>query len=295
MLRWLGASALLVLLTPLSARADVEWTTWSGYPATTRTGTFERGFTVSMTPASFPGDAFRAEGTYFEADSPVMGTLDGVNPPYQMILSGPATGTIINPGDLVVDIDLSDLPRTARPVFGIVDQKFAYELQLLDDEGELLPLTGITFTPYNITYFPPQGSTDPGLIADQNTIFDGNEPTTLRRDFLNDAVPTQYYQHTGLTILSDLPAGTRTIRLLGGTISEAEGVGFAIGAEFEPSGDTNGNGSVTASDALLALQIVVGLHTLTPEILIRIDMNRDGELTIGDAFTILKLAVGGGI
>jgi hypothetical protein len=289
MLRSLAASGLFLLLVPLSARADVEWTTWSGFPAATRTGTFERGFTVSMTPASFPGDGFRPEGTYFTADSPVLGMLTTANPPYQMILTGPATGTLINPGDLVVDIDLSDLPPRARPVLGIIDQKFAYELQLLDDTDALLPLTGITLTPYNITYFP---GTDDELIADQNTIFDNIATTKLRRDFLNDAVPTHYYDHTGLTLLSDLPAGTRTIRVLGGTISETEGVGFLIGAEFGPTGDTNGNGTTTASDALLALQTVVGIHPVTPEVLASSDMNGDGQLRIGDALAILQLAVG---
>lgn len=58
------------------------------------------------------------------------------------------------------------------------------------------------------------------------------------------------------------------------------------------SGDLNGDGQVTAVDALLALQIAVGLTPTTTSALANGDVNGDGKITAADALLILRRAVG---
>ena len=57
-------------------------------------------------------------------------------------------------------------------------------------------------------------------------------------------------------------------------------------------GDMNGDGKVTAADALLALRIAVGLVPSTPAEIAIGDLNGDGKITAADALLILRKAVG---
>jgi hypothetical protein len=57
-------------------------------------------------------------------------------------------------------------------------------------------------------------------------------------------------------------------------------------------GDLNGDGKVTAVDALLALRIAVKLDPQTSAALVVGDMNGDGQITAVDALLILRKAVG---
>jgi len=58
-------------------------------------------------------------------------------------------------------------------------------------------------------------------------------------------------------------------------------------------GDVNGNGSVTAFDAAVVLQAVVGATTLTPQQQCAADYNANGSVTAFDASLILQCVVGG--
>ena len=60
----------------------------------------------------------------------------------------------------------------------------------------------------------------------------------------------------------------------------------------ENIGDVDGDGSVTASDARLALRAAVGLETLDEETADLADADRDGKITAADARLILRAAVG---
>lgn len=285
-----SATIALAMLIPMPAAATVEWAEWSGFPGDFRTGTFSCGSTVTLTGASFPGSGSVNDDTIFTSSPPVVGLGGSIgNPPYQQILSGPASGVLINPGDFVVEIDFSALPAGVPPVFGLADQKFTYRLELRDSAETLLPLTGVTVTPHEIHYGPLPPSFPDGLVADQNSTIVGQN---LQRDFLNDAVPTDFYNQTGLTVFTTLPDGTATVRMFGATISESEGLSFFVGADFpEKDGDTNGDGKTNVIDALKALRISVDLDEVTPEILAHADINEDCELSILDALAILKLSV----
>jgi len=241
MIRALTGIALLLSL-PLDAAAAIEWADWSGFPASTRTGTFSGGHTITMTAINFAGSGSVPAGTGFTSDVPVPGQDSTANPPYQQIVSGPTAGMLVQAGDGVVDIDLFDLPADAPLLFGISDQKFRYKLELRDGVGTLLPLTGIVLTPYHIKFPPFPGFPD-GLVADQNSTLTGD---MLNRDFLNDANPTDFYNQIGLTVLSNLPAGTRAIRLLVWADQEAEGLSLYVGADLDSAVEiTDTSGSPT--------------------------------------------------
>ena len=64
---------------------------------------------------------------------------------------------------------------------------------------------------------------------------------------------------------------------------------FLVTDSQESIGDCNGDGKLTAVDALCALQMAVGKRTED----LSLDMNSDGKVSSLDARTILKIAVGG--
>lgn len=61
--------------------------------------------------------------------------------------------------------------------------------------------------------------------------------------------------------------------------------------QFLP-GDTDGDGSVTVSDALQAMRAAIGSVTLDADALLRADMDGDGSISAADALSILRLALG---
>ena len=69
---------------------------------------------------------------------------------------------------------------------------------------------------------------------------------------------------------------------------------FAVPAGAYPVGDVNGDGSVGADDARLALRRSVDLETFAPQTtpFILADYNRDGVVGADDARSILRLSVG---
>lgn len=57
-------------------------------------------------------------------------------------------------------------------------------------------------------------------------------------------------------------------------------------------GDVNGDGTISAEDALIILKHVVGLETLTGDALINADVNGDKAISAEDALDVLKRVVG---
>ena len=57
-------------------------------------------------------------------------------------------------------------------------------------------------------------------------------------------------------------------------------------------GDVNGDGDITAADAVMILQALAGTRVLKPEELYRADVNGDGRVTREDAVSILRIVVG---
>jgi hypothetical protein len=58
-------------------------------------------------------------------------------------------------------------------------------------------------------------------------------------------------------------------------------------------GDVDANGLVTPEDAMLVLQMIVGLVPWTPRALLLGDINGDGIVDTTDAALILRMVVGG--
>ena len=67
---------------------------------------------------------------------------------------------------------------------------------------------------------------------------------------------------------------------------------FVTEPEAELIGDVDGDGEVTAADALLALRYVMGLAELDEAQLAQADVNGDGEVTIVDSLLIQRYAMG---
>ena len=57
-------------------------------------------------------------------------------------------------------------------------------------------------------------------------------------------------------------------------------------------GDLNSDGAVNVSDAIITLQIAVGLVELTPALQIVGDLNHGGAINVSDAIMILQHIVG---
>jgi hypothetical protein len=58
-------------------------------------------------------------------------------------------------------------------------------------------------------------------------------------------------------------------------------------------GDVDGDGFVTPEDAMLILQMIVGLKEWTPRALLLGDINGDGTVDTTDVALILRMVVGG--
>ena len=69
-------------------------------------------------------------------------------------------------------------------------------------------------------------------------------------------------------------------------------VDLGSGPSNPHNGDVNGDGSVTVTDAIMALRASMGLITLTPAQRERGDVNNDGNVTVTDAIMILRVAMG---
>lgn len=57
-------------------------------------------------------------------------------------------------------------------------------------------------------------------------------------------------------------------------------------------GDVDGDGDITANDALTILRASIGMETLTPEQTALSDVDGDGEITANDALAVLRYSVG---
>ena len=73
-----------------------------------------------------------------------------------------------------------------------------------------------------------------------------------------------------------------------------QGTAGIAGGESEVCGDVNGDGVVTAADAVIALEIAAGgSASCDPETFTAADVSGDGMVTSLDALMILQAAVGG--
>lgn len=220
----LWPALVLLGIAPLSANAATEWAIWNTAASNlAATGSFADGRTVQLTSyfETITGPA--AAGTVYAISPAVPGQPDGRNPSFTYALTGPGPyPATINPGAVVALLDLTDFTVNADTLLGLADMKFQYQLELRDINQNVLPLTSLATTDYNLTY---DGS---GLIADAGCFLQATAAGTLPAGLLyvtsNDA--GGFYTHTGLCTFGNLPAETKFIRLLLGGVAprEVEGI-----------------------------------------------------------------------
>jgi hypothetical protein len=92
----------------------------------------------------------------------------------------------------------------------------------------------------------------------------------------------------------------RTISIIAGSMALAFAIGIETAGEVRPvvsstnaidttiAGDMNGDGTVTLSDAEIALEIARGYREPTP-LELSADPNKDYHITIDDALTIIDI------
>lgn len=215
MYRWATIS-LLGFLAPMPAAA-LDWAIWSDPVAGSSTGSFASGETVELVALIESGFA-AAAGSDYTSEPAIPGTIGNGNPPFTRMLTGPVQSTI-NADDVIATLDLSGISVDSNTTFGLADQRSGrqYRLELRDAAHDLLPLTGVQVTPYDITYI---GS---GLIADYSTLLIDD---LLLVNSVHDA--GGFYIHTGLTTFSNLPTATRSIWLFSNIFQDAEGIQIAL-------------------------------------------------------------------
>lgn len=91
---------------------------------------------------------------------------------------------------------------------------------------------------------------------------------------------------------SILPA--ESARMIGGPYEMEGGFWAGIGNLPPPGlcGDANLDETIDIQDAVLVLQVVVGLKTLTPEPARNANVNKDAMIDVADAVKILRIVVG---
>jgi len=171
-----------------------------------------------------------ALGGVYSASPSVPGIPSGVNPSFLGTVTGQPHPTFLNPGDLVMTIDLASFGVDSETTFGIADiQDTAYyRLELLDAALAPLSLSSVQVTNYNLTY------ANGGLIADEDITLNATSGA-LRLNFIHDAGGT--YRHSGLALFTNLPLATRYIRLTAnppGFQLATEGIQICLGGSAVP-------------------------------------------------------------
>lgn len=249
MQRWLMISW-VAFLVPLPASA-LEWAVWGQAVGNSATGSFSGGRTVELNGYFTGITGGEPAGLEYTSSPAIPGTTNDTNPPFIRVITGPAPlPSTIDADDPIAFLDLGEIPVDAATTFGLADQRSGrqYRLELRDAANALLPLTGIQVTPYDLTY------TNGGLIADYNSQLFGD---LLLVDGVHDA--GGFYLHTGLTTFSNLPAATRSIRLVSEIFQDAEGIQIYLAmAAPEPSAPWLGAAS------LVGLAGLSGMRRLRP-------------------------------
>ncbi|MCL1873497.1 MAG: dockerin type I domain-containing protein [Clostridiales bacterium] len=160
--------------------------------------------------------------------------------------------------------------------------------------------------PYNSAVYTPVGVTASSLLSTPYFVFNPTYAAdTMRVAFAsddnilgNDVLFTVKYQvAAGAPGTGDFPLNVEPVKLqYEGFMDKLVDLDVAV----KPGtlvigllGDVNADGFVTPEDAMLILQMVVGLIDWTPRALLLGDINGDGKVDTTDAALILRMVVGG--
>lgn len=219
--------AAVVGLAPLSASATSTWATWTVGSPTAATAS-----TPDGRSAVYTGSALSANGAggVYTASPAIPGEPSGANPAYLGTVTKQPHPTVVNPGDLLMSIDLANFGVDGETTFGLADMFLTafYRIELLDASQTPLSLTNVQIANYNVTY------TNGALIADLNITFNTTTGALRPDKFNHDGGGT--YGHSGLALFTNLPLQTRYVRLLSDSISTqvSEGVQIYLGGSAVP-------------------------------------------------------------
>lgn len=210
---------LLLALSPALAPAATEWAVFGTSSGGTQTGTFVDGRSVLVT-AFTSGGGVRPAGCCYTSTPIVPGLADSANPPGYVVVT--ASGNLVA-GGVAMRLDLVNFTVDADTLFGFSDmfQSYSYRMELLDAAGAALPLSGLQLTNYNLDLVNFEFDAD----------FDVSLNTTtgaLTVVGIHDANNGSTYRHSGLVLFGNLPATTRTIRILSAATFDQppEGINF---------------------------------------------------------------------
>ncbi|MCL1872787.1 MAG: dockerin type I domain-containing protein [Clostridiales bacterium] len=160
--------------------------------------------------------------------------------------------------------------------------------------------------PYNSAVYTPVGVAATSLLSTPYFVFNPTYAAdTMRVAFAsdenilgNDVLFTVKYQvAAGAPGTGDFPLNLEPVKLqYEGLLDKLVDLDVAV----KPGtlvigllGDVNADGFVTPEDAMLILQMIVGLIDWTPRALLLGDINGDGKVDTTDAALILRMVVGG--
>lgn len=227
--RRLAVISLVCLLQASSAHASDDWATWVANSPTTATGTILDGRSVLFVGSV---DHVKTANDTGLTDPPIPGEPSGGNPPGLGSLTAVGHPVVIQPDQILMTLDFANYPIDAETTLGISDQNliWRYRFEFLNSSMTPLPMANIQSTNYNVFFHPPSI-----LIADFDVLF---TPATgaLRVNNAHDD-PNGNYDQSGIMLLTNLPVGTRYVRMLSDSPAEqvSEGVGFYVGNTPEPA------------------------------------------------------------
>ncbi|MDR2711544.1 MAG: dockerin type I domain-containing protein [Clostridiales bacterium] len=213
--------------------------------------------------------------------------------------------------DSYIDLPLmSPLPNTADPVLkvanvsaapgGTVDVTYSIENNTLGFTALDLKI------PYDSTVYAPVAVTPAAILATPffavNPVF---APDTMRLAFVSDdnimgnglLFTVSYKLAATAPLFGDFPLNVDIMKL---QYESTDDRLINLGVKADPGtlvigilGDVNGDGIISPEDAMLILQMIVGLVPWTPRALLLGDINGDGVVDTTDAALILRMVVGG--
>jgi hypothetical protein len=184
---------------------------------------------------------------------------------------------------------------TASVTYSVVGNTHGYTSFSFD-----IPYDGSIYTPLTVTPLAALNDPSKGNIFAVNPSFGGNN---IRIAFAggeniggDGLIFTVNYKVDAAATINELILDAK---VMSGAANPLAGKIFNMGFQVDPGlmligkiGDIDGDGEITVEDAILLLQMYVGLVPWTPRALLFGDLNGDKEINPVDAALILRLVVG---
>ena len=156
-----------------------------------------------------------------------------------------------------------------------------------DRDGNTVHKATAVFDGEEYTDIKIENQSDPDTDAKADTDTDSNTESDTNSDTNSDIgsdTDSGVESDTDSNTYSDTDSGSKS-----DTDSDTQSVIDEPNGIF---GDVDGDGDITANDALTILRASIGMETLTPEQTALSDVDGDGEITANDALAVLRYSVG---